>query len=181
MLNLWQGLRCHDWPELDQANREVSTRFDFKGSGAQFSIEEDTVRLEAESEFQLQQIRYKTQEEAELGIRGEHNISNACAAALAARLLGISLPAACEGKPLIETLVPSKPVSTMTAPHAQLQGGSVVEGPTGDGRRQRPLRHPLPRRQLPAPGPDPQRPGRDLDPVGLRRTSRCWRAPRGPR
>ncbi|MGE5817108.1 MAG: alkaline phosphatase family protein [Deltaproteobacteria bacterium] len=46
-------------------------------------------------------------------------------AATLARLLGISLPAACEGKPLIETLVPHKPVSTMAAPHAQLQGGSV--------------------------------------------------------
>ena len=30
-----------------------------------------------------------------------------------------------EGKPLIETLVPHKPVSTMAAPHAQPQGGSV--------------------------------------------------------
>lgn len=41
---------------VDQANREVATRFDFKGSGARFAVEESTVRLEAQSEFQLQQM-----------------------------------------------------------------------------------------------------------------------------
>jgi uncharacterized protein YajQ (UPF0234 family) len=41
---------------VDQANREVSTRFDFKGSGARFEIEENTVNLQAESEFQLEQM-----------------------------------------------------------------------------------------------------------------------------
>jgi uncharacterized protein YajQ (UPF0234 family) len=41
---------------VDQANREVTTRFDFKGSGAQFEVEDDTVQLQAESEFQLQQM-----------------------------------------------------------------------------------------------------------------------------
>ncbi|MGY6216163.1 YajQ family cyclic di-GMP-binding protein [Methylolobus aquaticus] len=41
---------------VDQANREVTTRFDFKGSGAQFAVEDDTVQLQAESEFQLQQM-----------------------------------------------------------------------------------------------------------------------------
>jgi arylsulfatase A-like enzyme len=46
-------------------------------------------------------------------------------AATLARLLGISLPAACEGKPLIEMLVLSKPVGATPIPHAQLQSGSV--------------------------------------------------------
>lgn len=41
---------------VDQANREVATRFDFKGSDARFELEEDTVRLQAQSEFQLQQM-----------------------------------------------------------------------------------------------------------------------------
>jgi uncharacterized protein YajQ (UPF0234 family) len=41
---------------VDQANREVTTRFDFKGSGAQFAVEDDNVQLQAESEFQLQQM-----------------------------------------------------------------------------------------------------------------------------
>lgn len=41
---------------VDQSNREVTTRFDFKGSGARFTVEENTVRLEAQSEFQLQQM-----------------------------------------------------------------------------------------------------------------------------
>jgi uncharacterized protein YajQ (UPF0234 family) len=41
---------------VDQANREVTTRFDFKGSDARFEIEEQTIRLSAQSEFQLQQM-----------------------------------------------------------------------------------------------------------------------------
>lgn len=46
-------------------------------------------------------------------------------AATLARLLGLSLPAACEGEPLVETLVLSKPAGAPAAPHAQFQGGSV--------------------------------------------------------
>ncbi len=41
---------------VDQANREVTTRFDFKGSDARFDVEENTIRLLAQSEFQLQQM-----------------------------------------------------------------------------------------------------------------------------
>jgi len=40
----------------DQANREVGTRFDFKGSEARFSLDEGVVNLQAESEFQLDQM-----------------------------------------------------------------------------------------------------------------------------
>jgi predicted AlkP superfamily pyrophosphatase or phosphodiesterase len=39
-------------------------------------------------------------------------------AATLARVLGVSLPAACEGQPLIETFVPSKPVAPTPAPRA---------------------------------------------------------------
>ncbi len=42
---------------VDQANREVGTRYDFKGSDASFALAEDAVSLEAESDFQLQQMR----------------------------------------------------------------------------------------------------------------------------
>ncbi len=42
---------------VDQSNREVSTRFDFKGSGARFEVEDGSIRLEAQSEFQLQQMQ----------------------------------------------------------------------------------------------------------------------------
>lgn len=41
---------------VDQANREVTTRFDFKGSGANYTLEERVVTMEAQSEFQLQQM-----------------------------------------------------------------------------------------------------------------------------
>ena len=41
---------------VDQANREVGTRFDFKGSKAEFSLDGAVVTLQAESEFQLEQM-----------------------------------------------------------------------------------------------------------------------------
>lgn len=41
---------------IDQANREVSTRFDFKGSNAHFEQKDEVITLQAEVEFQLQQM-----------------------------------------------------------------------------------------------------------------------------
>ncbi len=41
---------------VDQANREVSTRFDFKGSDAKFELQDEQITLVAESTFQLQQM-----------------------------------------------------------------------------------------------------------------------------
>ncbi len=41
---------------VDQANREVSTRFDFKGSGARYERNDDEILMIAPSEFQLQQM-----------------------------------------------------------------------------------------------------------------------------
>lgn len=41
---------------LDQANREVSTRYDFKGSDANFEHTETHITLHAENEFQIQQM-----------------------------------------------------------------------------------------------------------------------------
>ena len=41
---------------LDQANREVSTRFDFKGTGSNFVLSEQIITMNTESEFQLQQM-----------------------------------------------------------------------------------------------------------------------------
>jgi len=41
---------------VDQANREVNTRFDFKGSGSKFVLEENIVNLTSQSDFQLQQM-----------------------------------------------------------------------------------------------------------------------------
>ena len=38
---------------VDQANREVTNRFDFKGTGAEFTLEESTISLKAQVEFQL--------------------------------------------------------------------------------------------------------------------------------
>lgn len=42
---------------VDQANREVATRFDFKNSKAEFKLSEDKILLTAETEFQLQQMQ----------------------------------------------------------------------------------------------------------------------------
>jgi uncharacterized protein YajQ (UPF0234 family) len=41
---------------VDQANREVSTRFDFKGSGARYDQDGCAITLHAEVAFQLQQM-----------------------------------------------------------------------------------------------------------------------------
>lgn len=49
-----------DMPEvnnaIDQAKREVGTRFDFKGVDATFELKEKTVTLKADAEFQLDQM-----------------------------------------------------------------------------------------------------------------------------
>ncbi len=41
---------------VDQANREVSTRFDFKGTDSQFELEGNRVTLKTGAEFQLAQM-----------------------------------------------------------------------------------------------------------------------------
>jgi len=41
---------------VDQANREVSTRFDFKGTGSSFELSDSQITMSTESEFQLQQM-----------------------------------------------------------------------------------------------------------------------------
>ena len=41
---------------VDQASREVNTRFDFKGSGAKYELTESVITLTAENDFQLQQM-----------------------------------------------------------------------------------------------------------------------------
>jgi uncharacterized protein YajQ (UPF0234 family) len=42
---------------VDNANRDISTRFDFKGVTASFEYIEETVVMKAEAEFQLQQMQ----------------------------------------------------------------------------------------------------------------------------
>jgi hypothetical protein len=41
---------------IDQANRELSQRFDFKDTGAQFELADFTVTLHAQVDFQLKQM-----------------------------------------------------------------------------------------------------------------------------
>ncbi len=41
---------------VDQANRELQTRFDFKNTKAVFELDELTVKMKAEVEFQLKQM-----------------------------------------------------------------------------------------------------------------------------
>lgn len=41
---------------VDQATRELSQRFDFKGTDASFELEETTVTMSAEADFQLKQM-----------------------------------------------------------------------------------------------------------------------------
>jgi uncharacterized protein YajQ (UPF0234 family) len=41
---------------VDQANREVGTRFDFKGTNSSFKHDDQKITLESESEFQIKQM-----------------------------------------------------------------------------------------------------------------------------
>ena len=41
---------------VDQANREVATRFDFKGTGSNFELNGSLITMNTESDFQLQQM-----------------------------------------------------------------------------------------------------------------------------
>ncbi|MBA3564868.1 MAG: YajQ family cyclic di-GMP-binding protein [Gammaproteobacteria bacterium] len=41
---------------VDQANREVGTRFDFKGTDARFELKDSVVTMHAQVEFQLEQM-----------------------------------------------------------------------------------------------------------------------------
>lgn len=41
---------------VDQANREVRTRFDFKGTDSSYSREDAAITMKSESEFQLKQM-----------------------------------------------------------------------------------------------------------------------------
>ena len=42
---------------MDQAHRELRTRFDFKGVEAEISFQEETILLSAPEEFQLKQLK----------------------------------------------------------------------------------------------------------------------------
>jgi uncharacterized protein YajQ (UPF0234 family) len=41
---------------VDQANREVNTRFDFKGTGSKFELDNQLISLTTQSDFQLKQM-----------------------------------------------------------------------------------------------------------------------------
>ena len=41
---------------VDQANREVNTRFDFKGTGSKFELDDQVITLTSQSDFQLRQM-----------------------------------------------------------------------------------------------------------------------------
>lgn len=41
---------------VDQANRETSTRFDFKGTNAQYEKNDTVISMQAETDFQLKQM-----------------------------------------------------------------------------------------------------------------------------
>ncbi|HED10474.1 MAG TPA: YajQ family cyclic di-GMP-binding protein [Caldithrix abyssi] len=41
---------------IDQANREVTTRYDFKGSDSSFDYKDDIITLNSQSDFQIKQM-----------------------------------------------------------------------------------------------------------------------------
>ncbi len=42
---------------VDQANREIDNRFDFKGSGAKYELNEEKITLKAPADFQVKQMQ----------------------------------------------------------------------------------------------------------------------------
>ena len=51
-------LDCHEIQNaVDNANRELQGRFDFRGVDASFSLDEQAVLMKAEADFQLQQMQ----------------------------------------------------------------------------------------------------------------------------
>ena len=44
---------------VDQANREVNTRFDFKGTGSKFALDEQSILLTSQSEAETFQAGYR--------------------------------------------------------------------------------------------------------------------------
>ena len=42
---------------VDQANKEVTTRYDFKGTDCSFELNDELITLKAEGEFQIKQMR----------------------------------------------------------------------------------------------------------------------------
>ncbi len=41
---------------IDQANREVTTRFDFKGTGSKYVLENDVITMTSQTDFPLKQM-----------------------------------------------------------------------------------------------------------------------------
>jgi len=42
---------------VDQANREINTRFDLKGTSAEFTLDQKQIKITADAEFQANQLR----------------------------------------------------------------------------------------------------------------------------
>jgi len=68
---------------VDQANREVRTRFDFKGTDSSFSREGGAITLKSESDFQLKQMLDMLQ-----GKLNKRGIDIACLAIAEPELVG---------------------------------------------------------------------------------------------
>ena len=68
---------------VDQANREVRTRFDFKGTDSTFTRDGDAITLKSESEFQLKQMLDMLQ-----GKLNKRGVDIACLAVAEPELVG---------------------------------------------------------------------------------------------
>lgn len=68
---------------VDQANREVKTRFDFKGTDSSFARDGDAITLKSESEFQLKQMLDMLQ-----GKLNKRGVDIACLAVAEPELVG---------------------------------------------------------------------------------------------
>ena len=102
---------------VDQANREVRTRFDFKGTDSSFTREGDAITLKSESEFQLKQMLEILQ--SKLSRRG---VDIACLAIATPELVGREARQAVTVRQGLETELGRRIVKTVKESKLKVQG-----------------------------------------------------------
>ncbi|MDX1435073.1 MAG: YajQ family cyclic di-GMP-binding protein [Gammaproteobacteria bacterium] len=102
---------------VDQANREVRTRFDFKGTDSSFTRDGSVVTLKSESEFQLKQMLDMLQ-----GKLAKRGVDIACLAIAEPELLGKEARQAVTIRQGLETELARKIVKSIKESKLKVQG-----------------------------------------------------------
>ena len=102
---------------VDQANREVRTRFDFKGTDSTFSRDGSAITLKSESEFQLKQMLDMLQ-----GKLNKRGVDIACLAIAEPELVGKEARQVVTIRQGLETELGRRIVKTVKESKLKVQG-----------------------------------------------------------